>query len=342
LAAVPHGELPTSYSVPNRVGRPLEDERTVLDAATFSPSRSEDSTIAHGPARVHEVEEAASTYAPSAASAPEGQARVLPRLAANLVNRTANSGVPVFSSLAQGLQMSGATRLAPGKVTVDRPQGGRVSAPRVTAAEATVAQPTKNPRLAMSQPMDKPEAVRPHAAIQVAPLEVNTADALPAFHKVERTTTLRAVAARYGVPVEVLATCNNWTPEMKLVSGMKVKMPRQLQISYHGKPVKSDVASLMVGSTSVTPFRFLWEQQGGKLEWDAKNKQVTAINGDRKIVVTVGSRNAQVNDQDVMMELAAFLMSGRTMVPVRLFEEGLHAQVEWDPATGRLYVAMAN
>jgi hypothetical protein len=28
-------------------------------------------------------------------------------------------------------------------------------------------------------------------------------------------------------------------------------------------------------------------------------------------------------------------------VPVRFFETALHAQVEWDPSTGRLFVAMA-
>ena len=49
-----------------------------------------------------------------------------------------------------------------------------------------------------------------------------------------------------------------------------------------------------------------------------------------------------VNRKDVMMDLAAFLLSGRTMVPVRFFEQALHAQVDWDPTSGRLYVAMSN
>jgi hypothetical protein len=43
-----------------------------------------------------------------------------------------------------------------------------------------------------------------------------------------------------------------------------------------------------------------------------------------------------------MMDLAAFLLSGRTMVPIRLFEKALHAQVDWEPSTGRIYVAMTN
>ncbi len=42
-----------------------------------------------------------------------------------------------------------------------------------------------------------------------------------------------------------------------------------------------------------------------------------------------------------MMQLAAFLFEGRTMVPARFFEEGLNAHVEWNPETGRVVVAMA-
>ena len=41
------------------------------------------------------------------------------------------------------------------------------------------------------------------------------------------------------------------------------------------------------------------------------------------------------------MQLAAFLFEGRTMVPARFFEEGLNAQVQWNPENGHLVVAMA-
>jgi len=57
--------------------------------------------------------------------------------------------------------------------------------------------------------------------------------------------------------------------------------------------------------------------------------------------VTIGSNQARVDNKKVMMNLAAFLFEGRTMIPVRFFEEGLKAEVEWDPQTGRLVVAMA-
>jgi hypothetical protein len=97
-----------------------------------------------------------------------------------------------------------------------------------------------------------------------------------------------------------------------------------------------------VGSTAVTPFRFLFEQQGGKIEWDAEHQRVTALNATHRVTLTIGSKAALVNQQEVMMDFAAFLMSGRTMVPIRFFEKALNAQVAWEPSTGRLFVAMAD
>ncbi len=95
-----------------------------------------------------------------------------------------------------------------------------------------------------------------------------------------------------------------------------------------------DVASLMVGSTSVTAFRFLFEQNGGTMTWDAAKQRVIAKDKDREIILTVGSKTATVNRKEEMMEMAAFLLSGRTMVPVRFFEKTMAARVVWLVANG--------
>ena len=175
------------------------------------------------------------------------------------------------------------------------------------------------------------------------PLQVaaSKTDFVPATYRAERTTTLRAIAARFGLPVELVAISNNWTSEMKVTRGMEVKLPRPLDISYNGVPVKSDAPSMLAGDTAVTAFRFMFEKTGGKLRWDAANQRVIATKDGHEIVLTIGSEVAKVGDREVMMEIAAFLFQGRAMVPLRFFEEGLNAQVEWNPQTGRLVVAMA-
>ena len=125
-----------------------------------------------------------------------------------------------------------------------------------------------------------------------------------------------------------------------MAKGSRVLLPQALTISYKGQNITGDVAPLLIGSTSVAPFRFLFEKQGGKMRWDAAGRRVTARNGSYEVSLEIGSDKAIVNQEEVLMDMAAFLLSGRTMVPVRFFEKALHAKVEWEPSTGRIFVAM--
>jgi LysM repeat protein len=184
---------------------------------------------------------------------------------------------------------------------------------------------------------------RQTAAITVS-LADEKASAMPVSHTTHTGDTLLSISARYGVPVQVLATINNLGSQIHaapLKVGTRLNLPRTLMLQYGGKPITGDVAAMMVGTTGVAPFRFMFEQQGGKLEWDAAGQRVTARNGSQEITLTIGSRTALVNREQVMMDLAAFLLSGRTMVPLRFFEKALHAHVEWEPTTGRIYMTMA-
>ena len=167
---------------------------------------------------------------------------------------------------------------------------------------------------------------------------------MPVSHVTSAGDTLLTISARYGVPVDVLRATNglqSQLPAVPLKVGTKLNLPRTLTLRYAGKPVTGDVAAMMVGSTGIAPFRFMFEQQGGSLTWDPATQRVTARNETQEITLTIGSRAAIVNREQVMMDLAAFLLSGRTMVPLRFFEKALHAQVDWEPSTGRIFMTMA-
>jgi len=179
-----------------------------------------------------------------------------------------------------------------------------------------------------------------HPAITVSPIQTAFDSAIPKQHLVKVETTLKDLAAHYGLPVEMVAAANNWNANMRVIPGMVVLLPRQVKLTLNGKKVEGNVSSMLIGDTTVTAMRFLFEQSGGKLEWDAAKQEVIARKGTSTIRVRIGSKVAHVNDKQVMMQLAAFLFEGRTMVPARLFEEGLNAQVDWNPQTGHLVVAM--
>lgn len=192
------------------------------------------------------------------------------------------------------------------------------------------------PRLAFSPNLSKPAtSARAGAAIVVAP----SLDA-PIVHVAIHDDTLAAIAARYKMPLTAVAAANNMKGNARIAKGAKVLLPQALLISYKGQAVTGDVAPLLIGSTSVAPFRFLFEKQGGTMKWDSINQRIVARNSAYEVTVQVGSDVAIVNEKEVLMDMAAFLLSGRTMVPVRFFEKALQAKVEWEPSTGRIFVAM--
>ena len=273
--------------------------------------------------------EVAPTLIAKNAAKPAAQAPQMSALSAPRMSESA-SGLGVPSKLSKAVtrlasnQQSAPTNTATG---VESHNGERIAAlPRPGA----VNRQSGGGAAIVAVPLDQP--------LQVA--ESKT-EFVPATYRAERTTTLRAIAARFGLPVELVAISNGWTSEMKITRGMEVKLPRPLEVSYNGAPVKGDAPSMLAGDTAVTAFRFMFEKTGGKLRWDAANQRVIATKDGREIVLTIGSDVAKVGDREVMMELAAFLFQGRAMVPLRFFEEGLNAQVEWNPQTGRLVVAMA-
>jgi uncharacterized protein YkwD len=84
------------------------------------------------------------------------------------------------------------------------------------------------------------------------------------------------------------------------------------------------------GSTLV-PLRAVFEVFSIDLEWD--NGRITGRKGNTEIRLTTGSRVAYRNNNRIQLDVAPFVVSGRTMVPLRFIAESLGAHVEWLPET---------
>lgn len=52
-----------------------------------------------------------------------------------------------------------------------------------------------------------------------------------------------------------------------------------------------------------------------------------------EIILEIGSKTAYVNDKPIELDVAPFIESGRTFVPVRFISEALGCDVEWDSLT---------
>lgn len=79
------------------------------------------------------------------------------------------------------------------------------------------------------------------------------------------------------------------------------------------------------------PIRFVAEELGAKVDWDAQ-KMTAVIGRDGKTVtVTVGTNIAYVDNKLVTLDAVAMLVNQRTVVPLRFVSEALGEKVKWEP-----------
>ncbi|NUQ02005.1 MAG: LysM peptidoglycan-binding domain-containing protein, partial [Armatimonadetes bacterium] len=180
-----------------------------------------------------------------------------------------------------------------------------------------------------------PKPVPPVRATVTAPRSIGR------VHVVAKGDTLYALATRYHVSVSSLAHVNRLRDRSMLRVGQRLVVPGGLLV-VNSAPVKTDVAPLVVRQgVDTSPLRFVVEALGGSVTWmgPASPKQVTASTKDRGVLTfTIGSPKAMVNDEAVLMDLAAYLEQGRTMLPTRFISEALDVTIEMDEKSGNILV----
>lgn len=82
-------------------------------------------------------------------------------------------------------------------------------------------------------------------------------------------------------------------------------------------------------SRTMVPIRFISEELGGSVGWVPAEKKVVIKRQGQEILLWIGKRQAQINNQIVEMDTQAELVNGRTMVPLRFISESFGAQVQY-------------
>ncbi|MFM9873896.1 MAG: copper amine oxidase N-terminal domain-containing protein [Fimbriimonadaceae bacterium] len=115
--------------------------------------------------------------------------------------------------------------------------------------------------------------------------------------------------------------------------GQQEPTRHNMRVSVNGEDVTFVTAQPFVkqGFTLV-PIRGIFEKIGAKVDYDSKTSTVMAYKPGIEIVLKIGSTKALVNNKEVYVPLAAQIVSGSTMVPLRFLSESLGATVSWDEA----------
>ena len=123
-----------------------------------------------------------------------------------------------------------------------------------------------------------------------------------------------------------------------ITHGSRIPNLSTFAILMNGEFVDFDVNPRVDAGIPMTPLRFLFERDGGKVAWNGLDKTVTARAEGRDVFVKIGDVLARVNESPIQMERAAYLESGRTIVPLSFIRDALNVNVQYDKATGHVLI----
>ncbi|WP_018922050.1 stalk domain-containing protein [Salsuginibacillus kocurii] len=81
---------------------------------------------------------------------------------------------------------------------------------------------------------------------------------------------------------------------------------------------------------TLVPIRFISEQLGAEVSWNADSQAVQVQHNDTTIDLTIGSTHAYINGEQQTIDVSPQLQQGRTYVPLRFINDGLGFTTSWD------------
>lgn len=102
--------------------------------------------------------------------------------------------------------------------------------------------------------------------------------------------------------------------------------------------VKPDVSPIIRNGRTLVPIRIISEKLGAKVYWDGKDRTVTIKTFNKNILLKIDQTRTFLNDKEITLDVAATIISNRTMLPLRFVSEALGASVKWDGSTRTVYV----
>lgn len=106
-----------------------------------------------------------------------------------------------------------------------------------------------------------------------------------------------------------------------------------ISVNINNTSIQFDVQPQTINNRTMVPMRKIFEALGATVSWDETTQTATGKKGDVVVNVTIGSKTLFKNSMPVLLDTAALVIDGRTLVPVRAVAESFNCTVDWDEAT---------
>jgi hypothetical protein len=116
-----------------------------------------------------------------------------------------------------------------------------------------------------------------------------------------------------------------------LVSANEVA--KEINVVINGEVQKFDAVPVNVNGSVLVPMRAIFEMLQATITWDGSKQQVTATYGSQTIVLTINSKVAVIDGEEVELTAIPQIVNGNTLVPLRFVGEALDCDVKWNSTT---------
>ncbi len=113
----------------------------------------------------------------------------------------------------------------------------------------------------------------------------------------------------------------------------------ELKLEVEGQLVEPETPPMIEAGRTLVPLRVVAEALSAQVAWEPARKQATVTlppgrdGMKRTVLLTLGAETAEVNGQEVPLQVPARIVRDRTYIPLRFVAESLGAEVEWDEPT---------
>ena len=112
-----------------------------------------------------------------------------------------------------------------------------------------------------------------------------------------------------------------------------------IKVLVDGEFIEFDVNPMAENGRTLVPMRYIFEALGAEVQWVAEANKVIATKGNTSIELILGSNVMLKNGEEIVLEVPAKAIDGRTLVPVRAISEAFECNVEWIPETQTVVIS---
>jgi hypothetical protein len=113
-----------------------------------------------------------------------------------------------------------------------------------------------------------------------------------------------------------------------------------VHVQLNGSPVATNAQE--VNGRVLVPVRGVMEQLGASVDYIPATQIVNATKDGMNVQLRLGSKNAMVNGQTIVLDVPAQMIDGSTMVPLRFLSEAFGATVAWNAQSDLVTINTSN